>query len=63
MHRFYVLQLLEKGGSYYVWTRWGRVGERGQYKNMGPMGLEKAIKDFEKKVTTWNLKAFSGAHL
>lgn len=49
-NKFYVLQLLDKSGDYYVWTRWGRVGERGQFKNMGPMGLEKAIKDFEKKV-------------
>ncbi len=48
-NKFYVLQLLEKGGSYYVWTRWGRVGERGAFKNMGPMGLDKAVKDFEKK--------------
>ncbi len=48
-NKFYVLQLLESGGRYYVWTRWGRVGERGAFKNMGPMGLDKAIKDFEKK--------------
>jgi poly [ADP-ribose] polymerase len=48
-NKFYVLQMLEKGSSYYVWTRWGRVGERGQFKNMGPMGIDKAIKDFEKK--------------
>lgn len=48
-NKFYVLQLLEKGGNYYVWTRWGRVGERGQFKNMGPMDINRAIKDFEKK--------------
>lgn len=48
-NKFYVLQLLEKGSNYYVWTRWGRVGERGQFKNMGPMDINRAIKDFEKK--------------
>eukprot|EP00899_Mesostigma_viride_P006870 jgi/Mesvir1/16184/Mv08449-RA.1 len=31
--QFYIIQLLEKdgGGSYYVWTRWGRVGADGQW--------------------------------
>jgi len=48
-NKFYVIQLLEKNGIYWVWTRWGRVGERGQFKNMGPMSLDRAIKGFEKK--------------
>src|SRR5579883_2289507 len=28
-NKFYVIQLLENGGKYYTWTRWGRVGEPG----------------------------------
>jgi hypothetical protein len=27
-NKFYVIQLLSKGGKFYAWTRWGRVGER-----------------------------------
>lgn len=29
-NKFYVIQLLEHGGKYTTYTRWGRVGERGQ---------------------------------
>jgi len=31
-NKFYRIQLLQekKGDGYQVWTRWGRVGERGQ---------------------------------
>lgn len=32
-----------------MWNRWGRVGERGQFKQAGPMAIDRAIKDFEKK--------------
>ncbi|KAK6528039.1 hypothetical protein TWF281_009296 [Arthrobotrys megalospora] len=48
-NKFYVLQLLNKGGSYAVWTRWGRVGEGGQNKLMSGLGLDGAIKEFNKK--------------
>jgi len=48
-NKFYVIQLLEYCGGYYVWNRWGRVGERGQFKQAGPMAIDRAIKDFEKK--------------
>eukprot|EP00727_Mastigamoeba_balamuthi_P014275 m51a1_g9470 hypothetical protein (661) ;mRNA; f:574726-577270 len=51
-NKFYVIQVLKEdsGNSYYVWNRWGRVGERGQFKLM-PCGsnLQKAKSDFEKK--------------
>lgn len=30
-------------------TRWGRVGDFGQHKNMGPCSLEAALKEYEKK--------------
>jgi poly [ADP-ribose] polymerase 2/3/4 len=49
--QFYRLQLLEttNGKQYYTHTRWGRVGENGQVKTMGPFSLEEALKEFEKK--------------
>ncbi|XP_072732015.1 protein mono-ADP-ribosyltransferase PARP3 isoform X1 [Ciconia boyciana] len=48
-NKFYIIQLLEHDGAYSVWTRWGRVGEKGQFKLMTPASLEAAKKDFEKK--------------
>ena len=32
-----------------VHTRWGRVGEFGQVKTMGPLDLDDALKDYNKK--------------
>jgi poly [ADP-ribose] polymerase 2/3/4 len=48
-NKFYVIQLLEKGGKYYCWTRWGRVGEDGQNALIGPSDLGKALKAFQAK--------------
>ena len=48
-NKFYVIQLLEKGGKYYAWTRWGRVGEDGQNALLGPSDFGKALKDFSAK--------------
>lgn len=48
-NKFYVIQLLEKGGKYYAWTRWGRVGEDGQNALLGPSDLGKALKAFQSK--------------
>lgn len=30
-NKYYIIQLIDTGGSYYVFTRWGRVGEDGRY--------------------------------
>lgn len=49
-NKYYIIQLLSRGGNYFVWTRWGRVGEDGQNKLDGKGGdLAGAIKGFEKK--------------
>jgi poly [ADP-ribose] polymerase 2/3/4 len=48
-NKFYVIQLLEKGGKYYCWTRWGRVGEDGQNALIGPSDFGKALKAFQAK--------------
>jgi len=49
-NKFYVIQVLQKGGEYFAWNRWGRVGEDGQNK-LEPHGgnAAAAIKSFEKK--------------
>lgn len=48
-NKFYVIQLLTKGGKFYAWTRWGRVGETGQSALVGPTSFEGALKAFESK--------------
>ncbi|KAF3914849.1 hypothetical protein ABW20_dc0104607 [Dactylellina cionopaga] len=48
-NKFYILQLLNKGSDFAVWTRWGRVGEGGQNKLMQGYDLAGALKEFNKK--------------
>lgn len=48
-NKFYVIQLLTKGGKFYAWTRWGRVGETGQSALVGPTSFEDALKAFSSK--------------
>ncbi|KAI9719646.1 MAG: hypothetical protein M1812_003417 [Candelaria pacifica] len=49
-NKFYRVQLLESShGDYKTWTRWGRVGERGQSKTLGCGDLEEALGLFDKK--------------
>ncbi|KAH6692511.1 poly polymerase catalytic domain-containing protein [Plectosphaerella plurivora] len=48
-NKFYRLQLLKSNGSYHTWTRWGRVGERGQSALLGSGSLADAMKNFDKK--------------
>jgi poly [ADP-ribose] polymerase len=48
-NKFYVIQVLTKGGKHYAWTRWGRVGEEGQHALVGPTTADAAIKAFKSK--------------
>ncbi|KUJ16942.1 PARP-domain-containing protein [Mollisia scopiformis] len=49
-NKFYRIQLLRNGsGDHKTWTRWGRVGERGQNKVLGDGSLHDAIRHFEHK--------------
>jgi poly [ADP-ribose] polymerase len=48
-NKFYTIQLLENGDDYKVWTRWGRVAEKGQSALLGDGTLENALKEFKKK--------------
>ncbi|KAK5173936.1 uncharacterized protein LTR77_002617 [Saxophila tyrrhenica] len=48
-NKFYRIQLLHSSSTYRTWTRWGRVGERGQNAMLGNGSLEDALKNFDKK--------------
>ncbi|KAK3686150.1 poly-ribose polymerase-like protein [Podospora appendiculata] len=49
-NKFYRVQLLvDPAGTYRTWTRWGRVGERGQTALAGEGPLARAMSGFEKK--------------
>ncbi|MFC1609988.1 WGR domain-containing protein [Myxococcota bacterium] len=48
-NKYYVIQLLQKGKQYYVWNRWGRVGEDGQNALKGPFDQAGAEKEFKSK--------------
>ncbi|KAL8585846.1 hypothetical protein ACOMHN_040071 [Nucella lapillus] len=50
-NKYYIIQVVtDSAGRFYVWNRWGRVGESGQNSLKGPFGTaDNAIKDFEKK--------------
>merc|ERR1712071_743559 len=48
-NKFYKIQLIQKGGNFYLFTKWGRVGESGKTQESKGMALTTAIKEFEKK--------------
>lgn len=50
-NKFYRVQILESANKrgYRTWTRWGRVGERGQNATLGQGSLVEAKKHFDKK--------------
>ncbi|KAF7591625.1 hypothetical protein BBP40_001264 [Aspergillus hancockii] len=50
-NKFYRVQLLvdKSGTNFRTWTRWGRVGEIGQFKLLGNGNFDVAQSEFEKK--------------
>src|SRR5205823_577707 len=48
-NKYYVIQLVESGGKFYAWTRWGRVGEPGQNALLGNGTRADAEKCFKAK--------------
>lgn len=50
-NKFYLIQLLVglSGQDYRTWTRWGRVGDRGQSAELGSGSFSEALGHFEKK--------------
>ena len=49
-NNFYRMQLLQEGPSdHWLWTRWGRVGDKGQTQLQGPFDADTGLKEFNKK--------------
>lgn len=48
-NKFYKIQVLTNGTNFQTWTRWGRVGERGQTAMLGNGKEDDAIRQFQKK--------------
>eukprot|EP00005_Dracoamoeba_jomungandri_P005506 CAMPEP_0174260434 /NCGR_PEP_ID=MMETSP0439-20130205/9708_1 /TAXON_ID=0 /ORGANISM="Stereomyxa ramosa, Strain Chinc5" /LENGTH=570 /DNA_ID=CAMNT_0015344681 /DNA_START=41 /DNA_END=1750 /DNA_ORIENTATION=+ len=48
-NKFYVIQLLVSGGSYYLFTRWGRVGETGRNSAKPQRSKDAGIAAFKKQ--------------
>ena len=54
-YRYYIIQMLETDETphrYWIWNKWGRVGEERGFQNAsrGPMSKEQAKSDFNGKV-------------
>jgi poly [ADP-ribose] polymerase len=51
-NKFYKIQLVVQGGKYYLYTKWGRVGEKGKGQKKGPFNENTAIANFKKQFHT-----------
>jgi len=57
-NKFYIIQLLESGGSYWLFTRWGRVGVCGMNAKKNCSNVTKGIADFWKKLNEKKCKGY-----
>lgn len=49
-NKFYRMQVLREGSSeHWLWTRWGRVGDKGQTQLQGPFDADTGLREFKKK--------------
>ena len=51
-NKFYIIQIVQPDAnpnSCYVYTRWGRVGVRGQNSMTGPFSIDAAIREYSGK--------------
>lgn len=48
-NKYYIIQVLKLGNTFYCWNRWGRVGEDGSNAIRSCMTADQAIADFKKK--------------
>ncbi len=55
-NKFYRMQLLQEGSSdHWLWTRWGRVADKGQTQLQGPFDTETGYREFKKKFRYYQL--------
>lgn len=61
-NKFYMLQIIQQDSNKtcYFYTRWGRVGVKGQHSKVGPLSIEAAIREYEKK---YREKAHNGDYM
>ena len=59
-NKFYIIQILQKGGSYFLWTRYGRVGLDGvgSPESCGN-SIDSAIKLYNKKYSQKTGKGYT----
>lgn len=57
-NKYYLIQVLESDNAKSCWmfTRWGRVGEKGQNACIGPTSREHAMVEYEKKFRDKHVK-------
>ncbi len=48
-NKFFLVQLVNVCGQFYLWTRWGRVGESGATQLQGPFDFDSGATEFKKK--------------
>lgn len=51
-NKYYILQILQSDSNpntNYFFTKWGRVGNLNSYNEEGPMGVEQAVRLYERK--------------
>ena len=48
-NKYYVIQLIQRGNRYSLWTRWGRVGEDGQNAMKSFGAKDEGVREFYKK--------------
>lgn len=58
-NKFYIVQGLKSGGSYFLWTRWGRVGVDGQSARQPCAGEQGLVRTFNSKVNQKRSKGYT----
>ena len=62
-NKYYILQILQSDSNpsqNYFFTKWGRIGNTNSYNEEGPMGIEQAIRFYQKK---YNEKTRKGDYI
>lgn len=63
-NKFYRIQLLiDNQNKYWCWTRWGRVGDKGQTNMLGNGNMDLARREFEKKFKDKNGNSWANRDL
>lgn len=61
-NKFYRMQLLREDSSeHWLWTRWGRVGDKGQSQLQGPFDADTGLREFKKKFRSGHMHHLSSA--